>query len=119
MASILVAEDDAADRLRVVHALTKAGHDVHEVSGGRDALSVFSERPIKVVVTDIVMEDGDGLYLIDRLRAIKPDVTVIAVSGLGASGLEMAVAMGATASLRKPVEPDELLAAVDEATGQG
>jgi CheY-like chemotaxis protein len=113
VATILVADDDEGDRLRIASILRRAGHDVREAESGSAAMASYaSERP-DVVVTDLVMTGGDGLALIDGLRSLDPDVHVVAVSGKGREVLDLAARIGARHVLAKPVSGVDLLRAVE------
>ena len=57
-----------------------------------------------------------GLKLITLLRDLSPRPAIIAISGTGSDQLDMAKAIGADATLIKPVDHDELLRAVTKAT---
>jgi len=113
MASILVADDDEGDRLRLTSILRRAGHDVREAATGAEALAAYATGPVDVVVTDLVMSGGDGLALIDGLLEIDPDAHVVAVSGKGREVLDFATVIGARCTLQKPVSPVDLLRAVE------
>lgn len=115
---VLVVDDDEDDRLSLGAMLEGAGHRVLTASSGREALESFMDRPLRVVVTDIVMTGGDGVSLISWLRGLDPTIPVVAVSGKGEAGLAAAKGMGADAVLTKPVDPGELTEAVREAAAQ-
>jgi len=72
------------------------------------------------VITDIQMPERDGLEVLMDLRRETPDVRVMAMSGGGsvvssAAALEMAVPLGAIATLAKPFKLEALFEAVDRA----
>ena len=115
MASVLIVEDDQADRTILGNIVERSGHQAHFASGGKEALEVYLGGGIDVVVTDLQMSDGDGLELIEALRAVLPETAIIAVSGMGPELLAEAVSKGAFAALSKPVDPHELLYAVAKA----
>jgi CheY-like chemotaxis protein len=115
VADILVVDDEEADRVQIAAALKPAGHKLHFAVDGAQALRSFLERTIHVVVTDIVMPGGSGLTLIADLKALKPDVPIIAISGKGPGGLSAASAIGADAVIIKPFAPAQLVRAVGDA----
>ena len=120
MARILVVDDDQDHRLALATMLRGAGHEAFEAEDGSEALDLYDEGVIDVVVTDLQMPEIHGLELITLLRDLSVPPPVIAVSGTGADQLSMAEALGARVTLHKPVFPDKLLGAVDEAlTGDG
>jgi CheY-like chemotaxis protein len=112
---VLVVDDEEADLLGLRTILEGAGFDVTQATSGNAAARLYLDQRAHVVVTDVVMPDGDGIDLIRMLRDIRPDVRVIAVSGKGETGLAAARGMGADAVLGKPVDAEELVRAVTEA----
>ena len=88
-------------------------------SDGGEALKIYAEKIIDVVITDLQMPHVDGLELIVALRALFPDAEIIAVSGKGPALLAAARSKGALVALSKPVDPHELLRAIAEAAPDG
>lgn len=121
MASILLAEDDHELRKSIVRALTRAGHKVHEVTSGREALAVALAGGIDLVITDVYMPDMDGIEFITRLSQDPAAPKVIAISGGGHQStegvLEIATRLGVAGTLAKPFSSKDLLGAVLGALG--
>ena len=120
MARILLIDDDNALRTMIRLALEAKGHAVTEASDGREALRLHRLAPAELVLTDIQMPGRDGLEVLMDLRRESPDVKVIAMSGGGSIvsstvALEMAVPLGAVASLAKPFKLETLFQVVDRA----
>ncbi len=115
MARVLVVEDEPTDRVILGRIVEGAGHDVHLVLGGEDALNVYMGWNIDVIVTDLQMPGIDGLELIVALQALFPDVAIIVVSGRGPELLAAAKDKGALVAFSKPVNPQELLDAIAHA----
>ncbi|HAE01335.1 MAG TPA: nitrogen regulation protein NR(I) [Rhodospirillaceae bacterium] len=78
--TILVADDDRAIRTVVTHALTRQGYEVRATGNAATLWRWVSEGEGNLVVTDVVMPDGNGLDLIPQIRKIRPDLRVIAMS---------------------------------------
>lgn len=78
--TILVADDDRAIRTVVTHALTREGYDVRATGNASTLWRWVSEGDGDLVVTDVVMPDGNGLDLIPQIRKSRPDLRVIAMS---------------------------------------
>jgi CheY-like chemotaxis protein len=112
MAKILVVDDDDADRLSIGAMLEAEGHDVWYAEEGNEAVEMYLQHSIHVVVTDMVMPGGDGLGLISALKNMNPASAIIAVSGQSRSRLEASRIFGAETVLEKPVDRAELVAAV-------
>lgn len=122
MTRVLVIDDDPLVRATLRAILDAAGFEVVLASDGLDGLAEFKRRRADLVITDIVMPDMEGIETIRQLRAHEPPVPILAISGGGRGVpldyLRMAQQLGATASLSKPFEADEFLAAVDCCLGR-
>ena len=116
MARVLIVEDEPTDRVIVGRIVEGAGHEVYFASNGVQALNIQIGVRIDVVITDLHMPHGGGLELIDALRVLLPETVVIAVSGKGPELLAAAKRKGVLAALGKPVDPDELVEALEQAT---
>jgi two-component system, cell cycle sensor histidine kinase and response regulator CckA len=82
-ASILLVEDDAEVRGLFSRFLESAGYAVHEAADGRDALETFDARggAFDLLITDVVMPNVSGPALMSAVRARRPDMKVLFVSG--------------------------------------
>ena len=115
MARILIVDDDEADRIVLGAILDRAGHETYFALDGEEALREYGGHAIDVVVTDLQMPKVHGLELITVLRDLSPRPAIIAISSTGYDQLDMAQAVGADATLTKPVDPAELLKAIAQA----
>jgi CheY-like chemotaxis protein len=81
--TVLLAEDDARVRAVIVQALRGAGFVVIEAEDGEQALQRADDHvgPIDLLVTDLVMTRMGGLELARRLKAVRPGLRVLYVSG--------------------------------------
>src|SRR4051812_21485591 len=118
--AVLVVDDEEDIRSLVQLWLTEAGHKVQVAGNARDALQLADKNAFDLVITDVLMPDGDGLELIAALKTAQPSVRVLAISGGGRyiegdNCLKIAKGWGAHASLMKPFGSEALLAAVDQA----
>jgi CheY-like chemotaxis protein len=114
--TVLVVEDDEATRLAMARWLAGDGFLVLTAADGHEAAGHLEQplEPIDVAVLDVGLPDVDGVALCGRLREMYPDMPVVVCTG-AASPEDVArlVALGATRYFRKPVDPEELLAAVE------
>jgi CheY-like chemotaxis protein len=112
MAKIVLIEDDPA-LLRVTRrGLTARGHAVVTFENGRGAIDHLQHEDPDLLITDIFMPEMEGIETIQRVRALKPDLPIIAISGFmfgSEDYLEIAEKFGAIATLKKPFRPAELL----------
>ena len=119
VANILVIDDEAPMRRFVALALEKQGHAVAEAADGAEALKIMAERPVDLVITDLLMPEMDGVDVLSSIRKGGHTMPVIAMSGGGKvdskSYLEVARALGAFATIAKPFELEHLLATVRDA----
>ena len=121
MANILIVDDDPAVQITIRLLLERAGHHVTVAGDGRKGLAVFEASQFDLLFLDIFMPGMDGLETMRHIRALRPAVPIIVISGRLATPdayaepdfLKMATKLGAMASLQKPFGPDALLAAVD------
>jgi PAS domain S-box-containing protein len=110
---VLVVEDRDVVRELARDVLESSGFDVVAVAGGREALEeVASGEPFDLVLTDVVMPEMSGPDLAVKLRAKRPGLPVLYMSGYTDDVLSAhELAQEATAFLRKPFGNAELIAA--------
>ena len=80
---VLLVEDEDAVRGFAVEALKRQGYEVLQASSGVEALEVLaaSDKPVDLVVSDVIMPEMDGPTLLKELRRTKPDLKFIFMSG--------------------------------------
>jgi two-component system OmpR family response regulator len=113
VARVLVVEDDLILGRTLVRGLRDAGFDVEMAPTGEAGLAAAAERPVDIVVLDVVLPGIDGFETCRRLRAADLQTPVIMLSARGAvtdrvAGLEA----GADDYLAKPFSFLELVARV-------
>ncbi len=107
---VLVADDEATQREFVCGFLRKQGFDVVAAASGEQALQLFRQEPVELILTDQRMPNLSGLELLKAARAVNPEIAVIVMTAYG--NIETAVeAMkaGADDYLTKPLHLEELL----------
>lgn len=114
VATILIADDDEADRRYLQAILERAGHETLLVEDGEAALAACRGQRVDIVITDLQMPLVHGFELITALREAEHTPPVIAVSGTGHHQLAIADALGAKFTMSKPVDPDALLMSVNQ-----
>ncbi|HML28322.1 MAG TPA: response regulator [Hyphomicrobium sp.] len=111
MATILLADDDAAVRDLVRRALTSEGHAVHVTQDGLEALDMLgsSASEIDILISDVDMPQLDGISLAEKALALKPNIAVILMSGFS-DQLERAARLRARKllSISKPFTLDQI-----------
>ena len=120
MARVLVIDDDKLFVTLMVQALKQRGHDVEFALNGVSGVKLFGSSTFDAVVCDIVMPEQEGMQTIKQMRASRPDVAIVAISGGLSLGqwtkvdvLDIAGKLGAVITLEKPFQLSELTAAVD------
>ncbi|MDH3271639.1 MAG: sigma-54 dependent transcriptional regulator [Gemmatimonadota bacterium] len=114
--TVVVVEDDAAQRTILGRWLTEAGHEVALFPDGESCLKGLSGTLPDVVCLDLRLPGIDGLETLDRIKAHYPKLPVIMLTA--EESLEPVVAsirMGAFEYLQKPVERQKLVTTVRNA----
>ena len=119
-AHILVIEDDVATRDAVARNLSGHGYAVVPAGSVAEGLRAWdAERP-DLILLDLGLPGGGGLLVLERLRAIAElaaTPVIVVTARTDAAGEQDARAAGAVDFLRKPVEGDDLAAAIERALG--
>jgi len=108
--TILVVEDDTDLRHMFSTALELAGFDVREASNGYEAVDSVDRRPPDLIVLDLLLPGFGGLSVQQEIaeRAVTRHIPIVIVTGSHRDLAHLSVAC----VLRKPVDPDELVATV-------
>jgi putative two-component system response regulator len=111
MSRVLVIDDEAVIRDLMVEILERGGYEAVGADTAERALQLLDD--VTVVVSDIVMPGLTGIELLDRVRAARPSMPVVLVTGAGTyENLSEAVARGADGFVMKPFSHAELQRAV-------
>lgn len=111
---VLVVDDDEAVRAAMLNLLTAAGYAPVGFGDGAALLAAQDAGLAHCAILDIHLGDGDGFTLGERLRAGAPHLPLIFITGDEDPRLdERARRAGALGLMRKPVDPDCLLALID------
>ncbi|MHA6324198.1 response regulator [Roseivivax sp. CAU 1753] len=78
--TVLVADDDRTIRTVLTQALTRAGCKVHATSSLTTLMRWVAEGKGDVVISDVVMPDGNGLEMLPKIEQDRPDLPVIVIS---------------------------------------
>ena len=115
-ARILIADDEESLRWVLAKGLRGAGYDVTAVADGESALRAFEAEPFDLVLLDIRMPGLDGLTVLERLRASRPDASVVVMTAHGSMDTAIkAMQRGAYDYLTKPFDLDEVLLLTERA----
>jgi CheY-like chemotaxis protein len=114
---VLVAEDDALFAATVDDYLTEQGYSVTVSPDGQAALETAGRIKIAALLTDLRMPRLDGRALVRRLRAIRPTLPVVVMTGYAPSDWRTTLhheGEGPLVLLDKPIRLDNLLGALKE-----
>jgi DNA-binding NtrC family response regulator len=113
---VLVVDDDARTLKSLRRILEKEGHRVSTDSNPVHALERLETGAFDLLITDLKMPHLDGIELLDRVKAIAPEIEVIIISGYASlEGAVEATKKGAYHFLAKPFTPVEIMAKINEA----
>jgi DNA-binding NtrC family response regulator len=115
---ILVADDEAIVVNSVRKALSRKGFAVEEAFTCKDVLAQVFTREYDLVLLDMRMPDGNGLDVLQKIKAKKPDVHIVIVTGYASIDTAVeAIQKGASDYLSKPFTPDELCTIASKVLG--
>jgi putative nucleotidyltransferase with HDIG domain len=115
-ARVLVVDDEAPVRSMIGATLQRQGYDVQLAISGSQAVEMLGQGPYDLVLTDIVMQDGNGIALLERIHVDQPHLPVVMVSAIHDISVAIdSMRRGAYDYLLKPFEREHLVATVQRA----
>lgn len=114
--TILVVDDEEAQRLALAGFLRKKGYRVLEAASGSQALESARREQVDLILTDYRMPDKDGIRVLEEVKKINPEIDVIIMTAYGTieSAIE-AMKVGAVDYITKPLSLDHLELVVEKA----
>jgi len=116
--TVLLVEDDASIALVITAALEAEGFSVTRCASIAERDRLLAAQPFQVLVTDVMLTDGDGIETIETVRAAAPNMPIIILSARNT--LDTAVRASDTGAFEyfpKPFDIDELARTVRQALG--
>ncbi|WP_321329822.1 response regulator [uncultured Ilyobacter sp.] len=114
--TILLVDDDKNATKRLSRILTKEGYEVFTANNGKEGLEIINNNKIDILIADIEMPVMGGIELLERVKKFQKDIEVIMMTGFGDESLAIdALRKGAINYLRKPIDLDEVLIAIEQA----
>ena len=111
--SLLIVEDDKSFLQRLARAMESRGFTVTTAESVADGLTQLETTSPAFAVVDMRLEDGNGLDVISALKRRRPDARAIILTGYGNIATAVnAVKLGAVVDLSKPVDADDVVAAL-------
>lgn len=114
--SVLVLDDEPIVGKRLRPALEREGYEVEVFEDGHAALARLAERRFDIVVTDVRMDEIDGIQVLEAVQTMSRRTKVILITGYATVELAReALAKGAYDFIAKPFKPDDLRAVIAKA----
>lgn len=115
-ARVLVVDDELHVRSMMSSTLERHGYAVKMVSSGREALAVIEKESYDLILTDIVMQDVNGIALLESVHGQHPNLPVVMVTAIHDISVAIdAMRRGAYDYLLKPFEREHLINTVERA----
>ena len=106
---VLILDDELIVCKRLKPAIEKMGCNVETFLEPREALSRLEEKPFDIVITDIRMDEIDGIQVLEHVRQQSERTIVIVITGYAMVSLAReAMEKGAFDFISKPFKPDEI-----------
>lgn len=116
MAHILVIEDNETMQDGIARILFKMGHEAKTASSGSEGVRLFQEHSPDFVITDLRMEDMDGIEVLKKIKSLAPDTMIMLITAFGTVETAVeAMKLGAFDFITKPFSPDLLRVKVETA----
>lgn len=112
--SLLIVDDDAAFRERLVRAMRDRGYEATGVPDRRSALDAARDDSPELALVDLRLPGESGLAVVRDLKALDASTVVVVLTGYGsiATAVE-SIKLGAASYLTKPADADQIVAAFD------
>ncbi|MBF0445951.1 MAG: response regulator [Magnetococcales bacterium] len=119
MAHILAIDDDVQFLQYLVEILTEEGHYVELATDGSKGMTLLTQKPFDILITDIFMPVKDGIELLRDLKKTNIEIKIIAISGGGQNyspdmALSVAEMLGTNKILIKPFTKIDLITIINE-----
>jgi len=113
---ILVMDDEPIVSKGLQMILYEEGYDVDVALNGGSALDTFNQKNIDLLIADLRLPDMDGMEVIRKVKALRPDIGVVVITGYSTvNSAQEAMKLGASDYLPKPFSDDEIKKAVSSA----
>ena len=114
--SILIVDDEEVVRRAHLRSLEQTGCRAQAAESGDEALRVMEERPFDVVLLDLRMPGLDGMDVLKTIKERWPECEVVVITGYPTiESAKEAVRLGAYNYIAKPVGPDDVVKAANDA----
>ncbi len=112
---ILLVDDEQEFVETLSERLQMRDMDTHAVFDGKTALTQVLSHPPQVMIIDLKMPGMDGIQVLQQIRQTHPSIRVIVLTGHGSEqDRKTCMKLGACAYFQKPVDIDQLNAAIQQ-----
>lgn len=115
MISILVIEDDKTIRSGLLRLLTNEGYTTYFADNGAEGITLARTHTPNIIICDIAMPEMDGYQVLAAVRALPQFATtpfLFLSAKITSDDEKRGLAAGATAYLKKPMWPDDIIEAI-------
>jgi two-component system NtrC family response regulator len=107
--SILIVDDEEAQRNILKGYLEKKGYKIYSASSGSEGIKAVQNYMIDIVLSDYKMPDKTGLEVLEQVKKINPEISFVILTAYGTiENAVKAMRLGAFDYISKPVDLDEL-----------
>lgn len=107
--SILIVDDEDAQRSILKGYLEKKGYKIYSASSGTEGIKIVQNNLINIVLSDFKMPDKTGLEVLEEVKKINPEISFVILTAYGTiEDAVKAMRLGAFDYISKPVDLDEL-----------
>ena len=115
--AILLVDDDLAIRETTSDLLMLSGATVLTAANGQEAMKLLANQSVALIVSDLIMPNGDGNWLVTQVRAsashCKTPIIMLSAHATQ-KHVDAGLALGADAYLFKPFDPENLISTVEK-----
>ena len=113
---VLLVDDEEIVGKRLKPSIEKAGYEVEVFQNGSEAVNRIKDKHFDIVVTDVRMDEVDGMDVLQAVQEASPGTRTIIITGYARSDLvREAQIKGAYDFIAKPFRPKDLLKIIDQA----
>ena len=114
--NVLVVDDEKITRRNLEHVLSREGYQVATAADGLEAIGLLEDQVFDVVITDLKMEQADGIQVLEKAKQKNADTAVIIITGYATVPAAVsAMQKGSSHFLAKPLKLDEIRSTVKAA----
>ncbi len=118
-AALLIVDDDVVFRAQLVRAMENRGFSVTAAESIAEAKRLARTEAPAYAIVDMRLDDGNGLDLVEPLRAVRSDMKIVILTGFGnIASAVAAIKVGAVDYLAKPADADDIAKALLSQTQQ-